>query len=144
MIEIRVSNDLNSNVYKDGLDIRKAVFVDEQHVPADLEIDDNESNCIYNTLYKDNQPAAVARYFPTKNNGIHIQRVAVLKDFRHQGLASELIEKIAVDAKIQGYQYIILGAQDQANGFYKSLGFKVVGDQYKEAGILHHDMRKEL
>lgn len=144
MQEIKVSNDLNSNVYKDSLKIRQAVFVEEQKVPADIEVDANEDKCIYNTLYVEEKPAATARYYPTPDNGIHIQRVAVLKDYRQKGLASELINKIAVDAKTQGYTYIVLGAQDQANGFYKKLGFKVIGEQYEEAGILHHEMKKEI
>lgn len=144
MKEIKVSDSLDSTVYKDGLMIRTEVFVKEQSVPAELEIDENEGNCVYNTLYVDGLPAAVARYFPTTDNGIHIQRVAVLKKYRHQGLASELIDKITVDAKTKGYNYLILGAQDQANGFYRTLGFEIIGDQYQEAGILHHDMKKDI
>ncbi|AKP68113.1 GNAT family N-acetyltransferase [Companilactobacillus ginsenosidimutans] len=143
MNKIKVSNSLNSNVYKDGLEIRTTVFVGEQNVPQELEIAD-EDNRTYTTLYVNEQPAATARYFPTADNGLHIQRVAVLKEFRHKGLASELLDKIAIDAKIQKFDYLVLGAQDQANGFYQSLGYKVIGDQYEEAGILHHDMRKDL
>ena len=143
MHEIKVSKDLNSDAYKDGLMIRTEVFVNEQNVPQKLEIAD-EDRCTYTTLYIDGSPAAVARYFPTEDNGLHIQRVAVLKQFRKQGLASELLEKIALDAKSQGYDHLILGAQDHANGFYKAIGYHVVGDQYEEAGILHHDMQKDL
>ncbi|MFC6324127.1 GNAT family N-acetyltransferase [Companilactobacillus baiquanensis] len=143
MIEIKYSNNLNSNIYQDDLMIRKKVFVDEQKVPASLEVDKMEKVCIYATLYIDEQPAATARYFPTDDNGIHIQRVAVLKKYRKQGLASLLLKDIFKQVK-KDYQYIILGAQDQAQNFYKKLGFKVISDQYVDAGILHHDMRLDL
>ncbi|MFD1472782.1 GNAT family N-acetyltransferase [Companilactobacillus mishanensis] len=144
MNEIRTSNDLNSTVYKDGLYIRTTVFVDEQNVPPELEIDEFEDKCTYNTLYVNGAAAATARYFPTDDNGIHVQRVAVLKKYRKKGLASELLKHIMKQAQENSYDYIILGAQDQANGFYKKLGFEVIGDQYLDAGILHHDMRIEL
>ncbi|WP_125770063.1 GNAT family N-acetyltransferase [Companilactobacillus furfuricola] len=144
MHEIKTTTNLASPIYQDGLKIRTKVFVEEQKVPADLEVDDREDKCKYYTLYVKQIPAAVARYYPTEDNGIHIQRVAVLKDFRKQGLASELLNRIIADAKTDGYTYVILGAQDQANGFYKKLGFKVIGPQFLDAGILHHNMRKEI
>lgn len=144
MHEIKTTTDLNSQIYRDCLNIRTKVFVEEQKVPADMEVDDYEDKCNYYTLYVDQTPAATARYYPTDDNGIHVQRVAVSKDFRKQGLASEVVNRIIKDAKSNGYSYVILGAQDQANGFYKKLGFKVVGGQYLDAGIFHHDMRKEI
>lgn len=144
MREIKYSDDLNSKIYQDDLMIRKKVFSQEQNVPLELEVDDNEDKCTYATLYVDKTPVATARYFPTEDNGIHVQRVAVLKQFRKQGLASILLKDIFKTAKNSGHKYIILGAQDQAQPFYKKLGFKVVSDQYKDAGILHHDMQLNL
>lgn len=143
MKEIKYTDDLNSKIYQDDLMIRKQVFVTEQKVPSSLEVDSMENQCTYATLYIDGDPAATARYFPTEDNGIHIQRVAVLKEFRKQGLASFLLKNIFKKVS-KNYQYIILGAQDQAQGFYKKLGLHVVSDQYLDAGILHHDMRLDL
>lgn len=99
MHEIKTTTDLNSQIYRDCLNIRTKVFVEEQKVPADMEVDDYEDKCKYYTLYVDQTPAATARYYPTDDNGIHVQRVAVFKDFRKQGLASEVINRIVKDAK---------------------------------------------
>ncbi|MFD1419234.1 GNAT family N-acetyltransferase [Companilactobacillus keshanensis] len=143
MREIKYSDDLNSQIYQDDLMIRKKVFVEEQNVPSSLEVDEMENSCTYATLYVDGKPAGTARYFPTEDNGVHVQRVAVLKEFRKQGLASFLLKDIFKNAQ-KDYQYIILGAQDQAQKFYKKLGLHVVSDQYLDAGILHHDMRLDL
>lgn len=140
MYKINYSKDLSSNTYQDALKIRKEVFIKEQNVDPKIEID-GEDNCTHVTIYVDDIAAGTARYFPTDDNGIHIQRVAVLKKFRHQGLASVLLKDIIAKAKKSGYDYIILGAQDHAQKFYTELGFKVIGDQYEEAGILHHDMK---
>lgn len=145
MIKIKYTTDLNSKSYNDGLNIRKAVFIKEQGVNEDLEISD-EDKCEHVTLYSDDKPCATARYFVTDDNGIHIQRVAVLKDFRHQHLATILLNDIITRIKkdSNNYKYIILGAQDHAQEFYKKLGFQVIGEQYQEAGILHHDMKMTI
>ncbi|WP_129044606.1 GNAT family N-acetyltransferase [Companilactobacillus metriopterae] len=140
-MQIKYSDDLNSNIYTDGLAIRKEVFVDEQSVPENMEVDEYEDRCTYVTIYEDDKAIATARYFPTDDDGVHIQRVAVIKSSRKKGIASLLIEDIIEHTKKENYKYAILGAQDQAQGFYKKLGFKVIGDQYLDAGILHHDMK---
>ncbi|WP_125587844.1 GNAT family N-acetyltransferase [Companilactobacillus jidongensis] len=143
MQEINYSSDLSSKTYQDALNIRKEVFIREQNVDPELEID-GEDSCTHVTIYIDGTPAGTARYYPTDNNGIHIQRVAVPQEFRHQGIASALIKDIITKATNEGYHYVILGAQDHAQDFYVQLGFKVVGEQYREAGILHHDMELTL
>lgn len=144
MNKIKSSNDINSDIYYDSVDIRKKVFVDEQNVPAEIEIDNDEDKCTYFVLYSNHQATATARFQTTSDNGIHIQRVAVLKQFRHQHLGTDLLKYIFDYAKEQNFDYIILGAQDHAQAFYTQLGFKVVGEQYEEAGILHHDMKLSL
>lgn len=144
MNKIKSSNDINSDIYVDSVNIRKEVFVYEQHVPAKIEIDDDEDKCTYFVLYNNNQAVATARFQITEDNGIHIQRVAVLKEFRHQHLGSDLLKYMLEYAKRLNFTYVILGAQDHAQDFYRQLGFNVVGEQYKEAGIFHHDMKLSL
>lgn len=144
MNKIKHSNDINSDIYHDNVNIRKDVFIKEQNVPEDLEIDDNEDKCTYFNLYIDDKAVATARIFPTADNGVHVQRVAVLKAFRHQNLGSDLLQSIIKYSKQNNFQYVILGAQDHAQKFYKQLGFKVIGEQYQEVGILHHDMKLDL
>lgn len=144
MKEIKHSFGNKSTVYHDSLNIRKTVFVQEQHVSPDLEIDADEAKCTYFNIYQDHQAVATARVSPTNDNGVHIQRVAVLKAFRHQKLGSDLIQAIIQYARDNDYKYAVLGAQDHAQSFYKKLGFEVIGKQYTEVGIFHHDMKLNL
>jgi len=144
MSEIKHTNNIKSDIYKDSINIRKTVFVDEQNVPEELEIDALENKCTYFNVYLDQKAVATARFYVTDDNGIHVQRVAVLKDYRQKHLGSELLRNIFQYSKEQNYNYVILGAQDHAHAFYKKLGFQVIGDQYLEAGILHHDMKLNL
>lgn len=143
-MEIKTTIDLNSQVYKDDLAIRNTVFVEEQNVPVDMEIDEYENMSTYFVGYIDNKPVVTARCFSTEDNGWHVQRVATYKEYRKQGLARELLLYIEERAKEKKIDYLILGAQDQAQGFYLKLGYQVEGPQYLDAGINHHDMKKTL
>jgi len=144
MNKIKHTTDINSTIYTDSLNIRKTVFVKEQKVPQNLEIDNLEADCTYFNLYLDDKAVATARFYPTDDNGVHVQRVAVLKEYRQKHLGSELLTAIFTYAKQQDYSYVILGAQDHAQKFYKKLGFEVIGRQYQEVGIAHHDMKLNL
>lgn len=117
MNEIKYSTSLNSLIYQDSVAIRTEVFVNEQNVPKELEIDDLENKCTYFVLYKENKAVACARFFPTADNGIHVQRVAVLKEYRHKNLGTELLNYIFNFVTKENYSYIVLGAQDHAQNF---------------------------
>lgn len=142
-MEIKSSNSLESSVYKDALLLRKEVFVEEQGVSLELEIA-GEKGPLYFTGYLDEIPVATARAFEEEQGVWHIQRVAVKKEYRGQGLASELLNTIEASAQKAEINTLTLGAQDQAQDFYKKLGYHVVGDGFMDAGIAHHRMDKTL
>ncbi|KRL01848.1 GNAT family N-acetyltransferase [Liquorilactobacillus capillatus] len=143
MFEIKTTTKLDSTIYRAALQIRKAVFVKEQGVPEELELDNEQAACYY-VAYQQGQPAATARIMAESNGAWHIQRVATLKEYRHQGCAKLLLEKIEEQARAQAVPYLTLGAQDQAQGFYRALGYRVVGPSFLDAGIPHHTMEKRL
>lgn len=142
-MEIKSSNSLESSVYKDALALRKEVFIMEQGVSLELEVA-GEKGPLYFTGYLDEIPVATARAFEEEPGVWHIQRVAVKKEHRGQGLASELLNGIEVIARDHKINTLTLGAQDQAQAFYKKLGYQVVGEGFMEAGIAHHMMDKSL
>ncbi|MGX7043163.1 GNAT family N-acetyltransferase [Leuconostoc holzapfelii] len=133
-------------IHDDALNIRKAVFVAEQGVPMQLELDnpDIEAAALHIVAYVDGKLAATARVFEAHPGIWHVQRVATLFPMRGQGIGRQLfdyIEKLAPGYRIQTLD---LGAQVQAKGFYESLGFQPYGDAFIEANILHINMKKEL
>ncbi|KRM84554.1 GNAT family N-acetyltransferase [Liquorilactobacillus vini] len=133
----------SATCYQAALMIRQQVFVKEQHVAPELEIE-NEDQAKYYVGYLDSAPAATARVIEQVDGGWHIQRVATLKKFRRQGLARQILNFIEAKAKKAGIPYLTLGAQDQAQGFYLKLGYSVIGDGFLDAGIKHHRMEKKL
>lgn len=119
-----VSTDLSSKVYQDALAIRTSVFVTEQHVDPALEVDADEAKATYFVAYDDGLPVATARLLP-EPYGYHVQRVAVVKAYRHHGVGKALLEALADYANAHDASELRLGAQVQAVGFYKTLGYEL-------------------
>ncbi|KRM96224.1 acetyltransferase [Liquorilactobacillus aquaticus DSM 21051] len=143
MFRIKTTTDLSSDVYRDALYIRKIVFVEEQKVPVELELD-NEESAQYYVVYEEGARVATARVLREQDGVWHIQRVATLKEYRHRGFAKKLLQRIESDAKLENTAYLTLGAQDQVQAFYRALGYVVKGKGFMDAGIPHHRMDKKL
>jgi predicted GNAT family N-acyltransferase len=145
-MEIKQTRDTMSDIYIQALKIRHEVFVKEQGVPLNLEIDENEAYTIHFVMYTDDMtPAATLRLLPSEDHkSFLLQRMAVMPDFRGQGFANTLIADAVQFVKAQGGTQIVLHAQIQAVGLYEKNGFKKVGDVFEEAGIQHYEMIRDL
>ena len=119
-------------------DIRHRVFVEEQKVPVELEVDEHDSTGAHHFLGRvDGEPVATSRVCVLGNTA-KIQRVAVLKNYRGVGLGRELMQFMMDFIQTRGLASIIaLDAQVYAIDFYKDLGFVVEGDEFDDAGIPH-------
>jgi predicted GNAT family N-acyltransferase len=120
--------------------IRFEVFVDEQGVPADIELDEHDAQCLHALAYADGRPIGTARLLPDG----HIGRMAVLKAWRRRGAGRALLRALVEAARQRGDREVLLSAQVHALGFYRAEGFEPEGPVYEEAGIPHQAMRLEL
>lgn len=121
--------------------IRYQVFVEEQNVPADIEIDEHDEGCDHLLAYDEHGTAVgTARLLPDG----HIGRMAVLAEFRGKGIGSQLLTDIIALAKAKGLRVVTLNAQTQAVGFYQIHQFETVGEVFMEAGIPHVQMQRRL
>ena len=121
-------------------EIRTAVFIAEQHVPADLEWDEYDTQSIHFLALLNNQPIATARLKPDGQIG----RMAVIKGHRHQGIGKKLLATVLLFAEKNDYRMVYLHAQKQAADFYKQFGFIYTGHEFTDAGILHQAMYQQL
>ena len=144
MINAVWTTDLNAQTYLDAMNIRYEVFVNEQNVPEDVEIDNLEDKSHHLVLYEEDQPIGTARIYHRGDGIYKIQRVAVLKEFRNLGFGAELIREC--ERKIQELRgtKITLGAQIHALSFYEKLGYQAEGPEFMDAGIPHREMTKRL
>lgn len=132
-----------------GFKLRTEVFVNEQNVPIELELDekDNSEYTIHVGYFKDDKLIGVARLIDMDKEVIHIGRVAIDKNHRGEGIGHKLIlgcEDIAKNSLNKDFT-IELSAQVYAENFYKKLGYNRVNDNiYIDAGIEHIDMKKTI
>jgi len=143
-IQAKWTEDLNSNTYKDAIAIRHEVFVNEQNVPENLEIDELEDETLHIVLYDDTQRVATARILELEDNIYKIQRVAVSRDYREKGLGKQLMNEVENKVRELGGQKLTLGSQNTAIPFYEKLGYSIEGNEFMDAGIPHHTMVKTL
>ena len=120
--------------------IRFTVFVEEQGVPREIELDEHDAASIHVVAFEDGKPVATGRLLPDG----HIGRMAVLKDWRRRGVGALMLKALVERAKARGDTEIVLAAQVRAVPFYRAHGFSAEGDVYMEAGIPHQDMRRRL
>ena len=120
--------------------IRFTVFVEEQRVPPELEMDEHDAHCIHALAFSEGQVVGTGRLLPDG----HIGRMAVLKDWRGRGAGRALLRALVDAARRRGDPEVALNSQVQALGFYRAEGFEPVGSVYQEAGIPHQAMRMKL
>ena len=129
--------DYASNT-KDICAIRYEVFVEEQNVPVDLEIDGLDDKAKHALAFVDGVPIGTGRIL---NDG-HIGRVAVLKNYRGLGIGKLIMKELIKWAQDMNLEKVWLSSQWHAHSFYLDLGFVCVDEIYKEAGIDHIKMFK--
>ena len=121
--------------------IRELVFVREQAVPLELELDEEDPRCEH-ALARTADGAAVGtgRLLPDG----HIGRMAVLKEWRGKGVGALLLQALVERAQERGHARARLNAQTYAIGFYRRYGFEVSGPEFMDAGIPHVPMHRDL
>lgn len=125
--------------------IRKAVFVDEQGIPADLEWDAADTTCVH-ALARNRLGLALAtgRLLAHEPGTSKIGRMAVLPSQRGTGVGRQVLDALMAAAKARGDQSVLLYSQASAVPFYLRSGYQAEGEPFEEAGIPHLAMRKLL
>lgn len=123
----------------DAQAIRLEVFVQEQGVPAELEMDAMDALCLHAVAYDAaGTPVATGRLLPDG----HIGRMAVRKESRGSGLGGALLQALMEAAKARGHGHVALSSQSHAAPFYTRHGFVKEGEEFLEAGIAHVNMQR--
>ena len=119
--------------------IRMRVFVSEQGVPRDIELDDDDQHAIHFLATCSGRAVGTARLV-MRGKKAKVGRMAVLKKYRRKGISAALLTRVIAAAKHRGARIIFLHAQMTVIEFYEKMGFRCVGPVFDEAGIAHRTM----
>lgn len=137
MVKIKRFMFEDKDLLETAHEIRTEVFVNEQNVDPVLEYEHEDESHFY-LMYINDEPIATARWRITKK-GIKLERFAMLKAYRSQGLGAVLLNEVMEDVMPQK-QLIYLHSQVKAVSFYERAGFIKKGHPFVEAGIEHYLM----
>ncbi|MFC3606746.1 GNAT family N-acetyltransferase [Stutzerimonas tarimensis] len=135
-IEVRIADWHDDNA--DLRRIREQVFIVEQAVPPDLEWDAEDTDAVHFLAFEGDYAIGTARLLPDA----HIGRVAVLRDWRGMHVGVALMNAVVAEAERRHMTEQYLTAQVHATRFYERLGFRVVSEEFLEAGIPHVEMTR--
>lgn len=131
---------------KKAFDIRIEVFVEEQGVPLEDELDEFDKlngQCEHILVYLNEQPVGTGRIRLVDGFG-KLERICILKPYRKFGLGKVIIKALEEVAEKEGVSKIKLHGQKHAEGFYNKLGYQTSSSVFMEDGIPHILMIKDL
>jgi predicted GNAT family N-acyltransferase len=118
--------------------VRRVVFIEEQNVPESIDFDGSDPDFIHVLATdKNGRPIGTARI----NNKGRIGRMAVLKNYRRQGIGRKMIQALMNYGRKNSITDFHVSSQVTAVGFYKKMGFEPFGEEFLEAGIMHINMK---
>ncbi|MCQ0167099.1 GNAT family N-acetyltransferase [Pseudomonas sp. S12(2018)] len=136
-IEVRLADWQKDNA--DIRRIRESVFIAEQNVPPELEWDADDNIAVHFLAFEGDYAIGTARLLQDGQIG----RVSVLKDWRGLKVGDALMQAAIAEAQNRDLRQQKLTAQLHATAFYERLGFKVVSEEFLEAGLPHVDMVRD-
>lgn len=142
MVTVRiVTSDLER---EDAFSVRRKVFVEEQGVPLNLELDDYDKDAAHFVVYSTTSPIGAGRLRETSAGIGKVERVCVLQECRGQHLGNLIMHALEEHAKKTGMNKIILNAQSYAIPFYEKLGYVITSPEFMDADIPHRAMEKVI
>ncbi len=127
-----------------AVNVRMRVFVVEQQIPPEEEMDDADATATHAIALNGRQIIGTGRLLYLDDGGAQIGRMAVDRQFRRQGVGGRILAFLEEEARAQGVSGCLLHAQEYVKAFYAGCGYVEHGELFQEADIPHIEMRKEL
>ncbi|KAB2337244.1 GNAT family N-acetyltransferase [Cytobacillus depressus] len=131
----------NEQELQDAFSVRKTVFIEEQKVSEEEEMDQFDDTAVHFVQYDGNQPIGAGRFRTIDRVG-KVERICVIKEKRKTGAGKAIMQKIEEYAKKHEIPVLKLNAQTHAIPFYSGLGYEIISEEFLDAGIPHRTMQK--
>jgi predicted GNAT family N-acyltransferase len=129
---------------QEAFEVRRQVFVREQDIPEELVFDGHDGEALHVVVKDGKRVIGSARIQFLSNNQAKLERMAILKRYRRKGIGRKMLLFLDTVWKDKQVQQVIIHAQFEVVPFYKLCGFDELGLPFREAGIKHIKMRKQL
>ena len=127
-----------------AIGVRFRVFVSEQAIPAEEELDEADATATHVIALYQGQVVGTGRLVDDEQGDAHIGRMAVEQAWRRKGIGAQILAYLEEEARAQGRSLCILHAQEYVKSFYAAHGYEEHGDTFLEVDIPHIEMRKIL
>lgn len=127
-----------------AMKIRHQVFTKEQGIAQEIDVDGRDGQARHFVAHVHGTPVATARLRMLDAQCGRIERVAVDKGFRKQGISTALIHYILDYLRMKGVPLVVVHAQHHLKPYYERLGFAPTGRVFYEANILHYELDYQL
>jgi predicted GNAT family N-acyltransferase len=129
---------------REAFEVRRQVFVREQGISEDLVFDGRDREAMHMVVKVGEKVIGSARVQFLAGNQAKLERMAVLKRYRRKGIGKEILLFLDTVWKDKRVQQVIIHAQLEVVPFYKLCGFDELGSPFREAGIKHIKMSKQV
>ena len=144
MSEITIKLAETKAEFKGALTVRERVFVQEQQIPAEVELDEDDEIAIHAVALHQGRVVGTGRLVIENDSWARIGRMAVDEKFRRQGTGARVLVFLEDAARAQGSYRSVLHAQEYIKSFYARRGYWEHGAAFLEVGIPHIEMHKRL
>jgi len=134
----------NDRELEEAFEVRREVFVEEQGISEDLVFDGHDGEALHMVVKDGQRVIGTARVLLLADNQEKLERMAVLKPFRHKGIGRGIVSFLNKEMRKRQLEQVVLHAQYTVVAFYKSCGFEESGSPFWEAGLKHVKMQKRL
>ncbi len=129
---------------KSAFEIRRQVFVEEQGISKELELDELDREVLHMVVKDKERIIGTARIRFLATGQAKLERMAVLKHFRRRGIGRGIVSFLIEELRNRQIGQVLLHAQYSAVAFYRSCGFEESGSPFWEAGIRHIKMKRRI
>ncbi len=134
----------NDRELESAFEVRRQVFVEEQGISEDLELDEYDQEALHMVVIGEKMIIGTARVRFLVSGQAKLERMAVLKHFRRRGIGSGIISFLTEELRNRQIKQVVLHAQYAVVVFYMSCGFEELGLPFWEAGIKHIKMHRSI
>ena len=144
MEELVVKLVENEDEFEGAIAVRFRVFVAEQSIPPEEELDEEDATAIHAIALMHGQVVGTGRLVSREDGDGQVGRMAVDQPWRQQGIGGRILLFLEDEARSLGMARCVLHAQEYVKGFYAARGYREHGESFLEVDIPHVEMHKEL